>query len=98
VDGGTSAAQLIRWGRALGAEIGLYVPDRVKEGYGPTIEAFEITVDCGAAAQSALEAAVGLSLPIIVIDHHLMHGALPPCSALVNPNREDGIGGIRDCL
>jgi len=83
VDGGTSAAQLIRWGRALGAEIGLYVPDRVKEGYGPTIEAFEqlksegndlvITVDCGAAAQSALEAAAGLSLPIIVIDHHLMH-------------------------
>ena len=104
VDGGTSAAQLIRWGRALGAEIGLYVPDRVKEGYGPTIEAFEqlksegndlvITVDCGAAAQSALEAAAGLSLPIIVIDHHLMHGSLPPCSALVNPNREDDTSGL----
>ena len=104
VDGGTSAAQLIRWGRGLGIEIGLYVPDRVKEGYGPTVEAFEqlkaegndlvITVDCGAAAQSALEAAEGLALPIIVIDHHLMHGKLPPCAALVNPNRADDTSGL----
>ena len=104
VDGGSSAAQLIRWGRSFGVEIGLYVPDRVKEGYGPSVEAFEqlksegndlvITVDCGAAAQSALEAAKGLGLPIVVIDHHLMHGALPPCAALVNPNREDDTSGL----
>jgi single-stranded-DNA-specific exonuclease len=104
VDGGTSAAQLIKWGRSFGCEIGLYVPDRVKEGYGPSIEAFErlkaegnelvITVDCGAAAQSALEAAKDLGLPIVVIDHHLMHGALPPCAALVNPNREDDNSGL----
>jgi len=104
VDGGSSAAQLIKWGRGFGVEIGLYVPDRVKEGYGPSIEAFEqlksegnelvITVDCGAAAQSALEAAEGLGLPIVVIDHHLMHGKLPPCAALVNPNREDDISGL----
>ena len=99
VDGGTSAAQLIKWGRGFGVEIGLYVPDRVKEGYGPSVEAFEqlksegndlvVTVDCGAAAQTALEAAKDLGLPIVVIDHHLMHGDLPPCAALVNPNRED---------
>lgn len=104
VDGGSSAAQLIRWGRSFGVEIGLYVPDRVKEGYGPSVEAFEqlksegndlvITVDCGAAAQSALEAAKDLGLPIVVIDHHLMHGALPPCAALVNPNREDDTSGL----
>ena len=104
VDGGTSAAQLIKWGRGFGVEIGLYVPDRVKEGYGPSVEAFEqlksegndliITVDCGAAAQNALEAAKDLELPIIVIDHHLMHGSLPPCAALVNPNREDDTSGL----
>ena len=104
VDGGSSAAQLIKWGRGFGVEMGLYVPDRVKEGYGPSIEAFEqlksegndlvITVDCGAAAQSALEAAEGLGLPIVVIDHHLMHGELPPCAALVNPNRDDDISGL----
>jgi len=104
VDGGTSAAQLIRWGRHFGVEFGLYVPDRVEEGYGPNIEAFQklkaegndlvITVDCGAAAQNALRAAADIELPVIVIDHHLMHGEMPPSYALVNPNREDDESGL----
>ncbi len=104
VDGGTSAAQIIRWGRAMGREFGLYVPDRVKEGYGPSVRAFHslkeqgvdlvITVDCGAAATEALEAARDIDLPIIVIDHHLMNGALPPAYALVNPNRDDDESGL----
>ncbi len=103
VDGGTSAAQLIRWGRTFGCEFGLYVPDRVKEGYGPSGEAFDaikesgadlvITVDCGAAAHNALSRAAEIDLPVIVIDHHLMHGDLPPCAALVNPNRQDDTSG-----
>lgn len=104
VDGGTSAAQLIRWGRAFGCEFGLYVPDRVKEGYGPSGEAFAqlksggadlvITVDCGAAATEALGHAASIDLPVIVIDHHLMHGDLPPCAALINPNRPDDGSGL----
>ena len=104
VDGGASAAQFIKWGRAFNVEIGLYVPDRVKEGYGPSIEAFEqlksegndliITVDCGAAAREPLESAKDFGLPIIVIDHHLMQGDMPPCAALVNPNREDDESGL----
>ncbi len=104
VDGGTSAAQLIRWGRALGAKFGLYVPDRIKEGYGPSVEAFQqlkkagadlvVTVDCGASADNALKAAVDIDLPIIVIDHHMMDANLPPCYALVNPNRPDDISGL----
>jgi len=35
VDGGTSAAQIVRWARHYGAEFEIYVPDRVEEGYGP---------------------------------------------------------------
>ena len=103
VDGGTSAAQLIRWGRAIGYEFGLYVPDRVKEGYGPSETAFDqlksesvdlvVTLDCGAAAHGALEHAAKIGLPIIVIDHHLMDGAPPPALALVNPNRQDDSSG-----
>ncbi len=104
VDGGTSAAQLIRWGRALGAKFGLYVPDRIKEGYGPSVEAFKqlkksgadlvITVDCGASAEDALTAAADIKLPIIVIDHHMMSGDMSPCYALVNPNRPDDTSGL----
>ena len=103
VDGGTSAAQLIRWGRALGYEFGLYVPDRVKEGYGPSEDAFDqlksedvdlvVTLDCGAAAYGALEHADKIGLPVIVIDHHLMDHTPPPALALVNPNRQDDSSG-----
>ncbi|MEM7663414.1 MAG: single-stranded-DNA-specific exonuclease RecJ [Pseudomonadota bacterium] len=99
VDGGTASAILTRYFRAWGRDLGLYVPDRLTEGYGPSPAAFQhlkstgqdlvITVDCGAAAREALEEAVRIDLPVIVLDHHLMQGDLPPCTALVNPNRPD---------
>ncbi|PHR61451.1 MAG: single-stranded-DNA-specific exonuclease RecJ [Robiginitomaculum sp.] len=104
VDGGTSAAQLIRWARAIGITFGLYVPDRIKEGYGPSEQAFRqlkdegndlvITVDCGASATQALHTAAEIELPVIVIDHHMMVGDLPPTLALVNPNRADDTSGL----
>ena len=99
VDGATSAAQLIRYFRFFGQDLVLYVPDRLKEGYGPSPQAFEslkaqgvdlvITVDCGAAAESALRRASEIELDIIVVDHHLMGEDIPSCAALVNPNRPD---------
>ena len=100
VDGATSAALLVRWFRALGRELPIYVPDRMTEGYGPSPAAFRrlkaqgaelvITVDCGAAARDALQEAANLGLDVVVIDHHLMRaGDPPPAAALVNPNRPD---------
>ncbi len=104
VDGGTSAAMLTRYFRAWGHDLGLYVPDRLTEGYGPSPEAFRhlkgagqdlvITVDCGAAAGAALAEARDIALPVIVIDHHLMPTLdLPQVAALVNPNRPDDTSG-----
>lgn len=98
VDGATSAALLVRWFRAMGRELSIYVPDRMLEGYGPSTAAFErlkregaelvVTVDCGAAAHDALAAAAEMDLKVVVIDHHLMRdGEAPPCAALVNPNQ-----------
>lgn len=99
VDGGSSAAQLVRYFRARGRELGIYVPDRMKEGYGPSALAFErlkeqgvelvITVDCGAAAEGPLNAAFDLGLDVVVLDHHLMSGPPPKARAVVNPNRLD---------
>ena len=99
VDGATSAALLVRWFRALGRDLPIYVPDRMLEGYGPSPGAFGrirdqgaelvITVDCGAAAYDALVAAADIGLDVVVIDHHLMRGEPPPAAALVNPNRPD---------
>lgn len=103
VDGGSSAAQLVRYFRARGRELKIYVPDRMKEGYGPSVLAFErlkadgvqlvITVDCGAAAEGPLNAAAELGLDVIVLDHHLMGGPPPKAAAVVNPNRLDDRSG-----
>ena len=104
VDGATSAAQLLRYGRLLGQDFELYVPDRLKEGYGPTPEAFQklkakgvscvITVDCGAAAHTALKTAEDLGMKVIVLDHHLMQDEGPVATALVNPNAPDDTSGL----
>jgi single-stranded-DNA-specific exonuclease len=104
VDGASSAALLVRWFRAMGLEIAIYVPDRITEGYGPSPAAFRrlkdegaelvVTVDCGAAAHDALACAAEIGLPVVVIDHHLMRpGEIPPVAALVNPNRPDCVSG-----
>ena len=97
VDGASSAAQLVRWWRAMGRELPIYVPDRLTEGYGPSPAAFRhlreagyelvVTVDCGAAAYDALSAASEIGLEVVVIDHHMMRETPPTARALVNPNQ-----------
>lgn len=97
VDGASSAALLVRWFRAMGADLPIYVPDRITEGYGPSAKAFDtlkasgadlvVTVDCGAAANEAVAHAAAIGLNVVVIDHHLMREQPPACLAVVNPNR-----------
>ena len=97
VDGASSAAQLVRWFRAMGKDLPIYVPDRMTEGYGPSPAAFRrlraegaelvVTVDCGAAAYEAIACASEIGLEVVVVDHHLMRDEIPACAALVNPNR-----------
>jgi single-stranded-DNA-specific exonuclease len=97
VDGASSAALLVRWFRAMGRELPVYVPDRMTEGYGPSPAAFRhireqgaelvVTVDCGASAYDAVAAAESIGLEVVVIDHHLMREDPPRAAAVVNPNR-----------
>jgi single-stranded-DNA-specific exonuclease len=99
VDGATSAALLLRFFAAIGARASVYVPDRMREGYGPNAPALlrlkaegaavVVTVDCGATAHEPLAAAAEAGLDVIVIDHHVTEPLLPPALALVNPNRLD---------
>lgn len=104
VDGATSAALLIRYFRALGHPLVLYVPDRQAEGYGPNAAALEglaragvtvaVTVDCGTLAHAALAAGRAAGLDIVVCDHHQADAALPEACAVVNPNRLDDRSGL----
>lgn len=107
VDGTTAAAILKRYFDAIGAPLSVYLPDRITEGYGPSIEAFRslnrdgasliITVDCGATAHAPVEAAAAEGIDIVVIDHHMMNGPPPGGAvAVVNPNRPDDISGLNN--
>jgi single-stranded-DNA-specific exonuclease len=99
VDGATSAALLLRFFAAIGARASLYVPDRMREGYGPNAPALlrlkadgaavVVTVDCGATAHEPLAAAAEAGLDVIVVDHHVTEPLLPPALAQINPNRLD---------
>jgi single-stranded-DNA-specific exonuclease len=99
VDGATSSALLHHYLAPLGAKLRFYIPDRMKEGYGPNIAAFEtlidegasliITVDCGTMAHDSVAAANNRGVDVVILDHHLSSGALPAAHAIVNPNRVD---------
>ncbi|MBL22801.1 MAG: single-stranded-DNA-specific exonuclease RecJ [Rhodospirillaceae bacterium] len=99
VDGATSSALLKRFCRAAGAEVEIYIPDRMAEGYGPNLPALlklkedgasvVITVDCGIVAFEAIEGAGEAGLDVIVVDHHQAEPQLPAAVAVVNPNRLD---------
>lgn len=99
VDGATSSALLKRFFREVGVDVGIYVPDRALEGYGPNTSALlnlkksgtdlVITVDCGTVAFEPLESAAKAGLELIVIDHHIGVTEKPEALAVINPNRID---------
>jgi single-stranded-DNA-specific exonuclease len=98
VDGACSAALLTLFLRGLGCVVTPYVPDRLREGYGPNAPALErlasdgaslvVCVDCGTSAHAALEALHGRA-DAIILDHHKADAPPPPVLAVVNPNRLD---------
>jgi len=99
VDGATSGALLHRFFAFVGTPPLLYIPDRLKEGYGPNAAALLklkrdgaaviVTVDCGITAFEPLDAAAEAGLDVVVIDHHAAEPRLPRAHAVVNPNRLD---------
>ncbi|OCP17046.1 single-stranded-DNA-specific exonuclease RecJ [Ensifer sp. LC163] len=103
VDGAASSALMARFLKHFGLEAEIYIPDRIFEGYGPNPQAIEqlidngarliVTVDCGSTSHEALAVAAQRSVDVVVIDHHQVGSSLPPCHALVNPNREDDLSG-----
>lgn len=101
VDGAASSALMVRFLNAFDVESEIYIPDRIFEGYGPNEAAMDqlidrgaqliVTVDCGSTSQAALEHAQSRGVDVVVLDHHQLGGDLPPCAALVNPNRDDDL-------
>ncbi len=105
VDGACSAALITCVLGSLGVPAVTYVPDRLKEGFGPNSAALRglarrgarliICTDCGSSAHDALASLAG-EAEVIVLDHHKVESP-PPVLALINPNRLDddsGLGGL----
>ena len=80
--------------RQIGLEANFYVPDRIKEGYGLSINTVRmahkkgygaiITVDNGVSAHEALLQAKEYGMHVIVTDHHTIETEIP-CDCLVHP-------------
>ncbi|MCX8515376.1 MAG: DHHA1 domain-containing protein [Alphaproteobacteria bacterium] len=117
VDGACSIALLHRYLQVVApllasgkkkSSVLFYVPDRLKEGYGPNDAALDqlvsqgaamlIFLDCGSSALDILMACrdrwAAKKLTMLVLDHHLGEtpASLPDWLALVNPNRTDESG------
>ena len=105
VDGASSAAVLGNYFSLLNLPFEIYIPDRRKEGYGPSIEAFKklinsgvdiiFTVDCGTLSFEAIEYAKKKKVDVIVLDHHQSDLNLPIAYSIINPNRFDDKSNLK---
>ena len=99
VDGASSTALLGNFFTELRLNYEIYIPDRKKEGYGPSNESFQYfinknikliyTVDCGTLSFGSIEFAKKNNIDVIVLDHHQSEIKLPRAFSVVNPNRID---------
>lgn len=99
VDGVTSVALLYSYLQMRGADVGFYIPDREREGYGLNLGAIDklagdgvkliVTVDNGIVAVDEIAHAAELGIDVVVTDHHLPGERLPNAVAVVDPHRSD---------
>ena len=98
VDGTTAVALLCEFLGKTYDQVGYYIPDRYKEGYGVSMDGIDfaiansfslmIALDCGTKAYDEIEYAVENGIDFIVCDHHLPGDKIPP-AILLNPKQKD---------
>ena len=95
VDGTTSTALLYLGLKRVGANIDFYIPHRMIDGYGLSLNSLDhlkesgssliISVDCGVNALEEIEAINANGMEIIITDHHNPKDVLPAAHAIINP-------------
>ena len=105
VDGATSTALLGNFFSEINLDYKIYIPDRKKEGYGPSIKSFKelidkkvkliFTVDCGTISFEAINYAKKSNVDVIVLDHHQSEIKLPSAFSIINPNRLDDKSNLK---
>ena len=99
VDGITSVTVLKSFLEERGLNVGVYIPNRLDEGYGLNKNAIEkisqegytlmITVDCGISAIEEVKYASELGIETLITDHHEPGEKLPEALAVVDAKRKD---------
>jgi single-stranded-DNA-specific exonuclease len=99
VDGVTSTVILRRALELLGTDVGHFIPERLRDGYGLQPAAVDrlhangvslvISVDCGIRGVEAARRAHELGVDLIITDHHEPDDRLPSALAVINPKRHD---------
>lgn len=99
VDGTTATTLLYLTIKLLTDEISSYIPNRMTDGYGLSIEGLEearsrgvtliLAVDCGITAHAEVDQAREMGIDVVIIDHHVPGETLPNGVAILNPKRDD---------
>ncbi|MDA9708029.1 single-stranded-DNA-specific exonuclease RecJ [Alphaproteobacteria bacterium] len=94
VDGATSTAILFKYFEFIGVNTEIYIPDRIKDGYGISKNSIDhffrkkvnllVSLDCGTNDAEFIAYAREKGIEIIVIDHHEVKSLGSPLS-IINP-------------
>ena len=92
VDGVCATALTVSVLRGLGAEVDWFIPNRIEDGYGLSVENVRrlaergtgllLTVDCGITSVEEVRLARELGIEVVVTDHHQRAAELPDCAIL----------------
>ena len=106
VDGSSATSLICNFFAEIGVQYEFYIPDRIKEGYGPNIDAFEslkhkgcvliLTLDCGTTSFEAIEFITNKNVDVIVVDHHQQSRLLPKAFAIINPKKDKDISNLNN--
>lgn len=99
VDGTTSVATFYGFLNEFYDNLGYYIPNRYKEGYGVSSQgilfakehgySLIVTLDCGIKAVDRVGQANELGIDVIICDHHMPGEKLPAAYAVLDPKRTD---------
>ena len=99
VDGTASTSLLVRFFDYIKQPYFFYIPDRERDGYGPSRELFKklilkkpkltIMVDCGSSSHESINFLNDNNIKSIIIDHHDINKPYPKSNVIINPKKND---------
>lgn len=99
VDGTTAVSLVYTFLKVYSGNIGYYIPDRYKEGYGISQQGIDwakengysliVALDCGIKSNDKVAYASTLGIDFVICDHHRPGAEIPDAIAVLDPKRND---------